>query len=467
MAGIGFQLKKLLSDETYAGSAKGYLYAAFISSGPWLISVICLALLQVLSARFLKADEANLFRAIVVYCYAFSLITTGSLQMVATRYLSDKLYGKELEPIVPSFAAMLSVSVTVHAVAGFLFFRSASPSPFIQLGSVVLFVSVSSIWLAMVYLSACKDYDAIVASFAVGALVSFGGSIVAGMRLGLPGYLWGYVAGQFLTLLLLVARVLAEFGGAETLDFDVFGYFRKFPELPLIGLFYNLGIWIDKLIFWYAGPGERVAGHLYAYPIYGGSLFLAYLTIVPSLAYFLVKVETSFYEHYVSYFKTIISGAGLRAIESRRDEMGAALRESIGGILKVQATVSIVAIVFAPYVVQALGLLWIQMPILRVCILASFLQALLLMLVVLLLYFDCRREVLILTLIFTALNGVLTYFSIRAGFAFFGYGYAAACMVPLLVGLVMLDRRILHLEFHTFVKQPILPYQSQSANVEE
>ena len=147
--------------------------------------------------------------------------------------------------------------------------------------------------------------------------------------------------------------------------------------------------------------------------------------------------------------------------------MAAALRESIGGILKVQATVSLLAIAFAPYIVRSFDLLWIQLPILRVCILASFLQALLLMLLVILLYFDCRREVLTLSILFTVLNGLLTFLTIKAGYAFFGYGYAAACFVPLLVGVFLLDRRILHLEFYTFVKQPIVPFQSQSANIEE
>jgi uncharacterized membrane protein len=89
------------------------------------------------------------------------------------------------------------------------------------------------------------------------------------------------------------------------------------------------------------------------------------------------------------------------------------------------------------------------------------------MLLVILLYFDCRREVLALSILFALLNGLLTLWTIKAGFAFYGYGYAAACFVPLLVGVFLLDRRILNLEFFTFVKQPIVPYQSQSANVEE
>ena len=126
MAGIGFALKRVIAEDTYLGQAKGYLYAALISSGPWILSVLTLSLLGIITARFLPTEERNLFFATLTYAFAFSLITTGIIQMVTTRYLADKLYLKEMEAFSPTFASVLSIGFGVQFLCFlivFLFFH--------------------------------------------------------------------------------------------------------------------------------------------------------------------------------------------------------------------------------------------------------------------------------------------------------------------------------------------------------
>ena len=40
MAGIGFELRKLLQKESYFGLFQAYAYAGIISSGPWVLSIV-------------------------------------------------------------------------------------------------------------------------------------------------------------------------------------------------------------------------------------------------------------------------------------------------------------------------------------------------------------------------------------------------------------------------------------------
>ena len=63
MAGIGFELKKILRHETFISELAAYLYAATVSTGPWLISVITLAVLGtlVVVAVQLKSLHSQLF----------------------------------------------------------------------------------------------------------------------------------------------------------------------------------------------------------------------------------------------------------------------------------------------------------------------------------------------------------------------------------------------------------------------
>ena len=50
MAGIGFELRKLLRKQTYAGLLQAYAFAGIISSGPWVLSIVGIMLIGLLSA---------------------------------------------------------------------------------------------------------------------------------------------------------------------------------------------------------------------------------------------------------------------------------------------------------------------------------------------------------------------------------------------------------------------------------
>ncbi|MFX5494607.1 exopolysaccharide Pel transporter PelG, partial [Acinetobacter baumannii] len=72
---------------------------------------------------------------------------------------------------------------------------------------------------------------------------------------------------------------------------------QVFVSLLLTGLCYNLGIWIDKFIFWFnPSTSDLGIGPLRASILYDLPIFLAYLSIIPGMAVFLVRIETDFAE---------------------------------------------------------------------------------------------------------------------------------------------------------------------------
>jgi len=72
-----------------------------------------------------------------------------------------------------------------------------------------------------------------------------------------------------------------------------------------------------------------------------------------------------------------------------------------------------------------------------------------------LLYFEFRKEAMWLTILFLATNLAATLVTLRLGLPFYGYGYLTACFVALLTGVLVMDRKITHLEYITFVQQPV------------
>ena len=57
MAGIGFELRKILSRDSYTATLHAYVYAGLISSGPWVLSIISVMLVGIISLGLLLPNS--------------------------------------------------------------------------------------------------------------------------------------------------------------------------------------------------------------------------------------------------------------------------------------------------------------------------------------------------------------------------------------------------------------------------
>jgi uncharacterized membrane protein len=455
MAGIGFRLQKLLDEGTYSSSVRAYAYSALIAAGPFLLTVLVVALIRLLSYEALSEIESTYFQALVTYAYAFSLIGVGGGYLVVTRYIADEYYRGN----VGGFTAVYFSSVSVFALGtGPLVLWHASrlgvPGP-VRLMSLLLYLFVGTSWIALVFLSAAKEYARIARAFVIGAAVGLGTAYWLGPQRGLAGYFGGFVLGQGLVVLLLSRAILDEFDYWEPRNHHWLHYFRKHPWLIGVGLFYNLGVWVDKFLFWFSREGLVLDRGLRFCPFYDMPLFLSYLTIVPSLTYFLVRMETSFSTKYQDYYLGIQRQESLQRLEARRQDILRCLADNFQRLLLLQGILSGLALLAVPWLTQVLGLDPLQMGVLRVGIFASFLQGGLLVVVNILLYFDHQKDAFITTAVFCAGNALFTAATLRSGLVLYGFGYALACLVGLVVGLSLLNERLRRLHYWTFMLQPM------------
>ena len=63
MAGIGFELRKLIEEDTFSGDFKAYFFAGIVSSGPWIISILCLGVLWMFSAPMIGPGIPKAFQS--------------------------------------------------------------------------------------------------------------------------------------------------------------------------------------------------------------------------------------------------------------------------------------------------------------------------------------------------------------------------------------------------------------------
>ncbi len=456
MAGIGFELRRLLSDDSYTSLLKGFLYSTVISAGPWLMSVISLAFLGVFSVSFLGFEERQTFSSTVVYIYAGSLVGTGLLQIVITRYLADHLYQGRQQILSQAFLPAIIVTTSIQLPVATAVLWGAPLSPAFKASAAVGFLVVSMVWQSMIFISATRDYLTIVLAFLLGACCSVAGGLLWGKAHGLEGYLNGFILGQFVILALLVLKITRQYGLSRSWDWGFLSYARRYPQLVGIGLFYNLSIWVDKVIYGLSVHGRVAAERFPTYNQYDSSMFLAFATVVPAMAIFLARSETDFADAYRGYYDDIFFRRPLDKILESKRVMTEVMRRSLLDLCKVQGITTFLFVYFADDILMLVGLSYSQTGMFRFGLLGAFMQILMMFIHVYLLYFDLRGSVLALTLWFLVINTFLALYSQSQGFAYYGGGFAVACLLGLAASVVVLYWRVIKLEYITFAKRRIL-----------
>jgi polysaccharide biosynthesis protein PelG len=292
--------------------------------------------------------------------------------------------------------------------------------------------------------------------FALGYGVTFVGCMV-GAPYGETGLLGGFVAGQSALLFSSLAVLAKKMPAKSPVAFRFLERRSLFFELGVVGLLYNLGVWIDKLIFWLdPGTGQRVLGPLYASEVYDLPIFLAYLTIVPGMAVFLVRVETDFAEAHHTFYAAVRNGAPLLRLETLCQEMTDSARRAVIDIVKIQGITLVVCATVGPWLLRVAGISELHLPLFYIDAAGVALQVIMLAVTSMFFYLDRRRAVSWLTLMLFVSNASLTYLTQRMGPEFYGYGFAIAMALTSLAGLVALSRTFQHLVRDTFMRQPVV-----------
>ena len=198
MAGIGFELRKLLRKDTLSGLLQAYAFAGIIGSGPWILSIVGILAIGLLShAVVVPSFLVTQFQTSVTYLITISLVLTGGLQLAFTRFVSDRLFEHSDDSVVPNLNGILLMVLSGAAV----FSMSSLFAVFSDLGVIYRlllmagFMLLCAIWIITIFLSGMRRYQAIVALFALGYSIT--GALALLLRpFGLEGQMAGFHIGR-------------------------------------------------------------------------------------------------------------------------------------------------------------------------------------------------------------------------------------------------------------------------------
>jgi uncharacterized membrane protein len=388
----------------------------------------------------------------VTYLMATSLILTGGLQLFLTRFVSDRLFERKYEQILPNLIGVLLLVTLGSGALGILLLLSLFDQPLIyRLLTLANFVVLCNLWLVIIFLSGMKAYNRILLVMLVGYGLMVGSAFFL-RHMGMEGLLLALLLGHSTLLFLFLYDILREYRAEKLVAFDFLDRRQVFVSLLLTGLCYNLGIWIDKFIFWFnPDTSSQVIGPMRASILYDLPIFLAYLAIIPGMAVFLVRIETDFAEWYDRLFRAVRDGETLQHIGSLKAEMTFSIRQGLLEICKVQGLTVVLLFLFGPRLLEWLGMSSYYLPLFYIDLIGVSIQVVFMAILNVFFYLDKRAIVLELCLLFVALNAILTLLSLHLGPSFFGYGFTLSLLVCVLLGLARLSTALDDLEYETFM----------------
>nr|CRH06954.1 conserved membrane protein of unknown function [Candidatus Magnetococcus massalia] len=452
MAGIGFVLRNLTYKDNLLGLLAGFGYSALVATGPWLFTILSLTGSMALGSLFTTFEEQSTFRIIIIYNFAFSLVLSGPFVMVITRYVADLVFTREVQHVPGTLLGGLILLFVIQApLAIFFYIFFADLDVSVRMHGLYNYFLITGIWLVTVFITALKDYKFIIRIFLMGMILGTLTNPILSMEFGVSGMLFGFNVGLTIIFFALTARVFAEYPYKVRGLFMFMPHFIKYWDLALIGLCFNMAAWMDKWIMWFAPEAEQLVGGFPSYPNYDSAMFLAYLTIVPSMASFVLSMETSFYERYLKFYRDIQKHASHEQILENQKALIDSIHHSGRNFFILQGGISLAALVMAPAIFSFLGVNFLQLGMFRLGVLGAFYHAMILFLNIALSYFDFRRYSLIVSVLFLVSNATFSIMSLNQGFPYYGYGYFAATVLTFSVSFILTFGLLRNLPFHTFV----------------
>ena len=467
MAGIGFSLRKLFDKKGIFNLCRAYGYAGIISTGPMLLGIALLGGVS-FAARLggMRSHDRELLNCMLTYSLLVSLSITSWFNMGVTRFVSDMFYEEKNDKVIPSFYGSSAIMLVLCTVLYGTFLHFSGVRLLYRLLCLCFSLVLIVVWNEMNYLTAVKDYQAIVLSFAI--------SLMAGFLLILVAILLGFVRIEVFLLAIIAAYgllmcrylgVLLDYFPTKTgSNFSFLAWMDKYRSVVLTGGLLNIGLF-SHLVIMYFGPLKvQVEGLFYGAPQYDIPALFAFFSLLITTINFIASVEVRFYPKYRNYYGLFNDNGSIKDIQQAEAEMLSVLRQELiyGGHKHLFTT--ILFIVIAPPVLSALplGFSSLSADIFRFLCVGYGTYAIANSMMLILLYLEDYTGALIGSSLFAVLSTSVTIWQILYGNPnFYGVGFFSGALAFFVASVIGLERRTKKLPYYLLARQSILPHRER------
>lgn len=426
-------------------------YSVVVSSGPWIITTLSLWVIL----NLFKIVNVY-FNVAIVYSFVYSIIVSGFFIMFESRRISDLVYSKKYNKILPEVFGMIMYGALFTILILTIFFAFNKHELWFILSFSYLVLSLLVLWLMGIASVSTDAVNWYILAYIVMGFFSIFLSNYFGSEENPMGYILGYAFGVNVGTFIHFIITLVNFGSGLSISFEWLNESGKYWQNIFIGATYYLALWADDFVTWYSKDfGEIPLNGFHFSYIYDSPMFIAYLTIIPTATMFILVLETRFYKTYKFFYDSLVKGYNYFEIEIRKNNMLKEMKFNIRLTVEVQ-----IAITFVLLILNEANLLPVASemfkPILRLGLIGAMLNSFYLMIMLLLLYFDFRNETLFLNIMVLIINFVLSIVFInKFGYYTLGASYSFAFAIGTFVGYKILTNKVKNIIKIEYFKQKL------------
>lgn len=463
MAGIGFSLKKLFRKQGVFALCRAYGYAGMICAGPMLLGIFLLAGMALLcQVAGVSRHDREMMNSMLTYSLLVALSVTSWLNLLVTRFISDMLYEEKEERIMPSFHGSCAILLATGTVLFGIFLHFSGVDLIYKLLCIWFAQELIVVWNEMNYLTALKDYRALVTAFGVSLFLGFFLALVLMMfrKATMITLFLCVIAAYGVLMVWYYKKLLTYFPKSEGNSFHFLRWIDRYKSLLFTGGFINLGLF-GHLVVMYFGPLKvRVEGLFYGAPLYDVPALAAFLSILITTINFVTSVEVRFYPKYRNYYGLFNDDGAIRDIEQAEDEMLTVLgREMMVNACK-QVVTTVIFVVFGSVLMKylPLGINDTSASIFRILCVGYGFYAIGNSIMLILLYFQDYAGALIGTMAFAGVSIILTALqNMQEHINYFGTGFLIGAAIFYLIVWIRMEWYTKRLPYFLLGRQELVP----------
>lgn len=455
MAGIGFELVKLLRERTYRSLLKAYGLTTLMGSGVMLFSLFSIGVICFFTLFAIPSIETTQqFLAIVIYLFSTSMILSSLLQFTFFRFIADLVFLRKFDQITPNYLGVLCLQLGLSLVVAVpvIYFYFSEYSLYLQILLMSNFIVLTLIWISIVILSGFKTYRKISFAIVIGYSLFILLHFYWEQYRDLNTLVLEFLLTQSVLLVIMLYAIITTYPTHDLIKFDFIKKEHFYVYLVFANFFYNLGFWIDKFLFWSNDQtGYVVFSPLKLSPIYDLPIFIAFMSIIPASSVFMMKMESQFAFAYPKMMETIFKGKPRSEIHAQYQAIVLSGKETMTSVIKTQWFVLVILFLSSGYIFSKIHIGTIYLNLLFVVLVGGSLQFLVWCLLSLMYYMTKYKEAMILGGFFFLSNYFLTWVSLQAGPIYYGYGLCLSSLISILIGFILLNRNFRDIEYFTFM----------------
>jgi uncharacterized membrane protein len=445
-----------------------FLAGAIVAVGPWVVSVIALAVISAALTPVLGHRAIEDLRLAVIYAFGLSLLTTAPIGTLTARLIRNSVneHGGRRVAELYAVSLMLGAGATQLLTATVAVLLGGLS---LQLGVafVVLSVSASLLWTDFAVMSALRDFWRLIRSFVLGMVIAIGGAVfVARGNSGVEPVLWSFSVGLLFAHFLMSSHLIrsSELDLARLLEAAgmIVAEIRE-QVLLFAGIVLAVcAVWVDKLVFWFGPVGMRSASGFPHFAPYDSAMFIAHLSIIPTFAAIFLLNERLAEPRIDAFWQLLRARPTYRAMATEADRLFDDILTAIFRILFVQAAFSALFVELSAHIVMLLSMEMRQLAWMRIGLVAALLQSFFFANCFVIMLCNRARRFFQLQVIFGASNlvaGILAYWWTGVS----AYGVFVASLVSCLVSFVFAYGSLRSFLFIVFIRENAALYEQRPA----